>query len=275
MTAVRLVEAHDPGAFGGKAVQLGAALRAGLPVPEGFALSATVVERVVAGDTATVEAVLGHVDAVGCGFAVRSSAVGEDSAQASFAGQHATKLNVVGAGAALEAIREVWASGRTPAALAYRQRMGACGAPQVGVVIQRLVSADSAGVLFTCDPVDGRDEIVVEAGWGLGESVVQGMIVPDRYRMTPDGQVLERTAGRKDRQVRLAADGGTVHDPVPPHLSRRLCLGYPDLKGLHGLARRCDAVFGCEPHDIEWAIEGGVLFLLQRRPVTRRGAFSP
>lgn len=270
MTAVPLVEARDPAEFGGKAAQLGEALRAGLPVPDGYALSATLVESFVAGENGARAALVQCVEALGGRCAVRSSAIGEDSAQASFAGQHATRLNVLGADAACVALHEVWASGRTASALGYRERMGAGGAPQVAVVVQRLVSADTAGVLFTCDPVSGRDEIVVEAGWGLGESVVQGMIVPDRYRMTRDGQVLERTAGSKDRSVRIARDGGTVHDPVPPHLSRRLCLGYPDLRSLHALARRCDAVFGEDPHDLEWAIEGGILFLLQRRPVTRR-----
>jgi pyruvate,water dikinase len=276
MRTVRLVDADDPAEFGGKASQLGEGLRAGLPIPDGYALSAALVESAVAGESTSREAVVRCVESLGGRCAVRSSAVGEDSAQASFAGQHATRLNVLGAEAALVALHEVWASGRTESALRYRERMGAEGAPQVAVVVQRLVAADTAGVLFTCDPVSGRDEILVEACWGLGESVVQGMVVPDRYRMTRDGQVLERTAGSKDRSVRIAHDGGTVHDPVPAHLSRRLCLGYPDLRSLHALARRCDDVFGEDPHDLEWAIEAGCLFLLQRRPVTRRGgATSP
>jgi pyruvate, water dikinase len=137
--------------------------------------------------------------------------------------------------------------------------------------VQHLVAADTAGVLFTCDPVSGSDHILVEACWGLGESVVQGMVVPDRYRMTRDGQVLERIPGSKDRSVRLAAGGGTEHQAVPTHLSRRLCLGYGDLRSLHVMAQHCDAVFGQDPHDIEWAFENGSLFLLQRRPVTKRG----
>jgi pyruvate, water dikinase len=270
MTAVPLAEARDPALFGGKATQLGAALRAGLPVPDGHAFSAALVESVVQGECEAVELFRRCVEALAGQCAVRSSAVGEDSAEASFAGQHATRLNVAGAAAALAALREVWESGRTLAALAYRERMNAGGQPQVGVVLQRLVAADTAGVLFTCDPVGGQDHMLVEACWGLGESVVQGMVVPDRYRMTRDGQVLERIPGSKDRSVRLAAGGGTEHQPVPPHLARRLCLGYGDLRHLHAMARRCDDVFGEALHDIEWAFENGCLFLLQRRPVTQR-----
>ncbi len=175
-----------------------------------------------------------------------------------------------GAEAALAALREVWASGRTASAMAYRQRLGAGEEPQIGVVVQRLVAADTAGVLFTCDPVSGQDHMLVEASWGLGESLVQRMVVPDRYRMTREGQVLERIPGSKDRSIRLAEGGGTEHHPVPPHLSRRLCLGYGDLRHLHAMARRCDEVFGEADHDIEWAFENGGLFLLQRRPVTQR-----
>jgi pyruvate, water dikinase len=272
MTIVPLREADEAGRFGGKAAQLGSAVRAGLPVPDGFAVSAEMVSRLVEGDGAAVEAFATCVVTLDGPCAVRSSAVGEDGAQASFAGQHATRLNVCGPQAALAAVAEVWRSGRSEGALGYRRRMGADDEAQVGVVVQRLVNADVAGVLFTCCPVTGADEIVVEAGWGLGEGIVQGLVVPDRFRMARSGEVRQRVAGSKDVAIRMAADGGTVHEPVPPFLARRFCLGYPELKGLTHLAQRCDAVFGEEPHDLEWAIEQGVLFLLQRRPVTRVGA---
>lgn len=269
MSIVGLAEATDEAEFGGKAVQLGTALRAGLSVPPGFAISARLVGAVVEGHAAALAVLERSCGSLDGPCAVRSSAVGEDSAQASFAGQHATRLNVSGFAAAIEAIRDVWASGRTTSALDYRRRVGVEGEPRVAVVIQRLVPAEMAGVLFTRDPLSGRDEIVVEAGWGLGESVVQGMVVPDRYRMTRSGEVLERTAGSKGIRIDLAPHGGTRHCEVPVHLARRLCLGYRELRDLHGLARHCDAVFGEEPHDIEWAFGSDGLYLLQRRPVTR------
>lgn len=271
MSIVVLADAHDEASFGGKAVQLGRALRAGLPVPDGFAVSAEAADGIVAGDRRALDMLASWVATLRGPCAVRSSAVGEDAADASFAGQHATRLNVTGFDAVVEAVGDVWRSGRSEAALAYRRRVNAAGTPQVGVVLQRLVPAATAGVLFTCDPVSGRDEILIEAGWGLGEAVVQGIVVPDRYRLTRDGQVVERIAGVKEKSIRLAPDGGTVHETLPAHVARRLCLGYPDLRSLHALARRCDEVFGAEPHDIEWAIEDGAVFLLQRRPVTRNG----
>lgn len=272
MTAVPLREAFDTAQYGGKAVQLGTALRAGLPVPDGVAVAADVVDALAAGKEAARTAFLDAARRLDGPLAVRSSAVGEDSADASFAGQHATKLNIHGPEMALEALIEVWKSGRTDNALAYRQRMGASDEPQVGVVVQRLVHSDVAGVLFTRNPMSGADEIVIEAAWGLGESVVQGMVIPDRIRMTRAGAVVERQAGSKDIAVRKSPDGGTYHEPVPPPLARRICLGYPDLRALHQLACHCDDIFGAEPHDIEWAIQDGRLFLLQRRPITRAGS---
>ncbi|WP_293856018.1 PEP/pyruvate-binding domain-containing protein [uncultured Alsobacter sp.] len=271
MAVVALREAVDVSVFGGKAVQLGTALRADLPVPDGHAIAAPAVEAIVRGDRSLEDRFLQVACAMDGPVAVRSSAIGEDSAEASFAGQHATKLAVRGAEAALAALREVWESGRTESALAYRRRIGAGEEPQVAVVLQRLVPADVSGVLFTCDPVTGADEIVIEAGWGLGEGVVQGLVVPDRFRMSLDGQVKERTPGMKPTAVRMAEDGGTTTETLPAPLARRLCLGYPELRKLHALAMRCDAVYGAGPHDIEWAIQDGTLFLLQRRPVTRRG----
>lgn len=271
MTAVPLREAFDTGAYGGKAVQLGAALRAGLPVPDGIAVAADIVDALAAGSGAARSTFLAAAGNLEGPVAVRSSAVGEDSAEASFAGQHATKLNVHGPEMALAALIEIWKSGRAENALAYRQRMGASAEPQVGVVVQRLVQADVAGVLFTCNPVTRHDEIVIEAAWGLGESVVQGLVIPDRIRMTRAGAVLERQAGSKDIAVRKAPDGGTVHEPLPPPLARRLCLGYPELRALHQLAQLCEQAFGEEPQDLEWAFQANQLFLLQRRPVTVAG----
>ncbi len=274
MDAVLLRDAIDANVFGGKAVQLGAALRAGLPVPDGIALSACFVNALVSGNNAARCAFKDIAEQMDGALAVRSSAIGEDSKDASFAGQHATKLNVHGIEPALFAVIEVWKSGRTETAVAYRERMGAGSEPQVAVVLQRLVQADIAGVLFSCHPVTGADEIIIEAGWGLGESVVQGMIIPDSYRMTRTGVVLERVAGSKDIAIRKLPNGGTWQEPVALPLARRLCLGYPQLRSLHELVTHCDKTFGVEPHDLEWAFQGSQVFLLQRRPITRIGRLS-
>ena len=270
MNPVPLSQARDGRVFGGKAVQLGAAIRAGLPVPEGFALAAELVAAIVRGETAACEELAGICASMQGPLAVRSSAIGEDSATASFAGQHATLLNVSGLDAVVSAVETVWRSAHSESALAYRSRMGADPDVLVGVVIQRLVAADVAGVLFTCNPVTGQDEIVIEATWGLGEAIVQGLVIPDRYRLARSGSVLGESAGFKQIAVRRSPEGLTWHEPVPGHLVDRKCLDADKLGSLMELVRRCDAHFGPGPHDIEWAIEGSDLRMLQLRPVSSR-----
>lgn len=265
---VPLAEARDESRFGGKAIQLGAACRAGLPVPPGLALSAGLVGGLVAGEPAAAaafESVLGALDSP---FAVRSSCIGEDSAGASFAGQHATKLNVRTVVQLADAVAAVWQSGRSAGALAYRRKLRLDEEPAMGIVVQQLVDAEVAGVLFTRNPVTGVDERLIEAAWGLGEAVVQGLVIPDRYRVSRSGEVLERTAGHKPIAIRARVDGTTASEPVAPSLIEALCLDNADLQTLHRLARRCEEHFE-GPSDIEWALAGGSLYLLQRRRITR------
>ena len=182
-----LAEARDPAAFGGKAVQLGVGIRAGLPVPAGFAVSADHVEAVVCTDAeadADAVAALRAACVDGAVRAVRSSAIGEDSGVASFAGAHLTVLGVRGAAAIVDAVRKVHASGLTAGARAYRDRLRLAERPRMAVVVQELIDADVAGVLFTRNPVSGAAERVIEASWGLGEAVVAGLVIPDLYRQS-------------------------------------------------------------------------------------------
>ncbi|MDQ4104496.1 MAG: hypothetical protein M3186_12575 [Actinomycetota bacterium] len=262
-----LDEARDPAAFGGKAVQLSAAIRAGLPVPAGFAISFEHVEATACGDSAA----LAELQALWVGStpcAVRSSAIGEDSGATSFAGTHLSVLGVCGFTAVVQAVREVHASGRDPGAYSYRARLGLERTVRMAVVVQELVDADVAGVLFTRNPVTGAAERVIEASWGLGEAVVSGLVTPDQYRLAPTGRLLERSVGEKDLQIRRSARGGTEQVPVAPGLICTPCLGDGELAALHALAAACDRVFGSPDHDIEFAFWGGAVFLLQRRPIT-------
>ena len=262
--------ARDAGRFGGKAAQLAAARGAGLPVPDGWALAWEEVDALaLQGRSATdVEAAL-RAAVAGCGpVAVRSSAVGEDSRDASFAGTHLTVLGLVGGDAVLQALREVRASAVEPAALAYRERLAVGGAIRMGVVVQQMVCADVAGVLFTRNPVTGADELVIEASWGLGEAVVSGLVTPDHVRADLDGNVLERIVGEKDVAIRLTSTGATEQTAVPPDRAERPCLGAQEVEALARLVRACDEVYADGAHDIEFAFAGGTLFLLQRRPIT-------
>jgi pyruvate,water dikinase len=266
-----LVDALDAAAYGPKAVQLGAAIRAGLPVPAGFAIDYEVVGAVGAGDTSATRS-LGAEVARRCGdwpyWAVRSSAVGEDSAGASFAGIHKSILGVSGVDAIISAVREVHRSASEGGAVAYRSRMGLDTALHMGVVVQQLIDSDVGGVMFTRNPVTGHDERIIEASWGLGEVVVAGLVTPDRYVLDTLGTLLERQLGEKDIAVRRVPSGGTTEQNVPSEEVYAPCLAAADLAGLHTLALQCDSAFGCTDHDIEFAIKAGCISLLQRRPIT-------
>lgn len=272
MTWALLSDAAEPSRFGGKAAGLARAVRAGLPVPPGVAVAWPTVDALGRGDRGAedeLRALAGGWDR-DRGLAVRSSAVGEDGGRTSFAGQHLSLLNVA-ADRVIEAARAVWRSGRDDAALGYRRRMGAGGAARMGVVIQELVSADVAGVLFTRNPVDGADEVLVEASWGLGTAVVDGRVIPDRFRIDAGGDVVETALGRKGVAVRPRAGGGSDEVPVHPAVARAASLDRPRLERLHALARRCEDAFG-PGQDIEWAFTGDALHLLQVRPLTTGAA---
>lgn len=262
--------AHEP-LFGGKAVSLGTAIRAGLPVPGGLALASPLVDRIAGGDARALDELLDHAHLPEGRLAVRSSAVGEDSSGASFAGQHQTVLNVRPRGLP-EAIAAVWESGRSEAALAYRRRQGLPLDASVGVVVQLLVEPLAAGVLFTRNPMTGARERMIEAAWGLGEVVVSGAVTPDSFRLSPTGDLLDATPGFKDIRVWWSDEGhGTDTHPVPEHQHETLCLTPRHLSALHDLAVRCEAVYGPDL-DLEWAVDAaGGVHLLQARPITTVG----
>ncbi len=264
---VPLAKARATGVFGSKAVGLGEAEREGLPVPPGVALSGSIVEAVAAGEEAAIAKVTKSVRPLQAPFAVRSSAVDEDGATASFAGQHVTLLNVPAVKELTSALRDIWWSANSDSAITYRQRIGLFTRPSVGVVIQTLLDPDVAGVMFTENPMTGTDERVIEASWGLGEAVVAGLVISDHYRIDRSGQVLERKPGRKRLAIRTAAGGGTVKEELPADMTERLCLDDDQLEQLSQLASRCEQVYG-PARDIEWAFAAGTLYLLQCRAVT-------
>ena len=202
-------------------------------------------------------------------LAVRSSATREDRAEASAAGQHATLLNVRGEAVLLEAVKRCWSSLWSGQAMAYRaRRSSAATPPQIAVVVQRMIPADCAGVLFTVNPLNGSgDEIVINAAWGLGEVVVAG-------RVTPDMLTVDRATGRVkrlgvgDKAVMIVpTEDGTAEIPVEPRRRRQPVLDAEQVAALARLAREVEVHFGA-PQDIEWAIAKGRVYLLQSRPLT-------
>jgi pyruvate,water dikinase len=268
VTPSPLIDAVDETHFGGKAASLARSLRAGLPVPPGFALGTTHVEAIFDGHAEASRQLRLAFTLLAGPCAVRSSAVGEDSQGASFAGQHVTILNVRHEEHVTAAVLEVRQSAHTESACAYRRTTGIDEAPRVGVVVQRMIEPDCAGVMFTKHPLNGADERVIEASWGLGEAVVAGLVIPDNYVLDRHGRVLRRTAGEKDIAVRTAPGGGTLEEAVADHLVASLCLSDGMLASLHHLADRCESVFG-KGLDLEWAFTNGTLYLLQCRAMTR------
>jgi pyruvate,water dikinase len=257
---------REAGLAGGKGASLAAMTAAGLPVPPGFVVCAHVLERSVdrgallelarAQDHQGAQALVRRADPpraeiaeayerLGGGpVAVRSSAAAEDSEAASFAGQQETYLHVEGAADVAARVVDCWASFFSDRAMFYRARKGSLEDLGMAVVVQQMVEPDKSGVLFTVDPVARRrDQMVVEAVFGIGEQVVSGEVTPDHYVTDRAGAV------KRDR----LPNGGVL---TPEELAELAALG-------RGLEER----FGL-PQDVEWAIRDERVYLLQSRPVT-------
>jgi rifampicin phosphotransferase len=204
--------------------------------------------------------------------AVRSSGTAEDLAEASFAGLHDTYLDVRGEGEVLGAVRRCWASLWTARAIAYRQSRGFDRASvALAVVVQLMVEPEVAGVMFTANPATtATDEIVINANWGLGESVVAGIATPDQFEVKSGTlKVLDRRLGAKERRVVRAPGGsGTVVEATPADLRDALTLNDEQLRDLAQLGREVEQHYGGIPQDIEWALAGSDVYLLQARPIT-------
>lgn len=245
---------------GEKATNLGELLSAGFPVPDGFVVTTDAFDRfllannldcnasqekaedaVVPSDVA--EAVKAALAELGNGsVAVRSSGVAEDLPDASFAGQYETVLDVRGEDDLMSAIRHCWASAFSERVFTYRGGKDKQNNAGMAVLVQRMVQADAAGVVFTANPVTGnRTEVVVNAVEGLGERLVAGQALPDEWIVRDDEVICQR-----------APEGAINADQA---------------KSVAELARRVEQYFG-PPQDIEWALTAGELFLLQARPIT-------
>jgi rifampicin phosphotransferase len=294
------------GVAGGKAVNLGIMSRAGLPVPPGFCVTTHAYRMVVAdrlSDLLDKLAIAGDADvragladearsrvlnapvpndlatAIGTHYrrlglgeavAVRSSATAEDLPQASFAGQQDTYLNVVGDQDLLQAIRRCWASLWTDRAVSYRTHNGIDHRTVfLAVVVQRMIDAQAAGVMFTANPVTGsRAETVIDASSGLGEAIVSGAVNPDHFVVdTARRTIVERRLGDKRIRVKARSGGGTETEERDD-LSAQPCLTDDQILELADLGQRVSDVY-TSPQDTEWALdEEGRLWLTQARPIT-------
>ena len=201
--------------------------------------------------------------------AVRSSATAEDLPDASFAGQQETFLNVTRSGL-LDKVRDCWASLFTQRAIYYRQEQGfSHDVVNIAVVVQLMVDAEKSGVMFTSHPTTGAPQAIIESAWGLGEAVVSGAVSPDKYVLDREtGQLRDATvATKKVMHVRDEETGETIERPVPEDKRDEQVLSEEELDRLVGLGDEIESYYG-DPQDVEWAIAGGELYVLQSRPIT-------
>ena len=298
-------DCEDSHEAGGKGAGLATMTRLGLPVPPAFVVRASVLadlldstgerERVLSllartGDAGAAETArsiqpliralqlpallsdeIGRaLEQLSCktGVAVRSSASVEDSETASYAGQQDTYLNVKEKEEVPDRIRDCWASFFSERALFYRSRHGSLNDLGMAVVVQRQIGSDRSGVMFTIDPVRRRrDQMMIEAVWGLGEAVVSGHATPDHYVVSRDGKVKQVRISAQEVAMRADESGGVTQYELSPEQGGARVLTDADLGKLADLGRRLEGHFG-SPQDVEFAFEGERLYLLQSRPVT-------
>ncbi|HEV8702384.1 MAG TPA: phosphoenolpyruvate synthase [Candidatus Polarisedimenticolia bacterium] len=203
-------------------------------------------------------------------YAVRSSATAEDLPGASFAGQQDTYLNVRGREALLDKVRDCWVSLFTDRAITYRAKNGFDHRRVfLSVVVQRMVSPEVSGILFTADPIDGRRHIVsIDAGFGLGEALVSGLVSADLFKVDKrTNEVTDKKIARKTVAIRPLPGGGTRQEALPPERQTAPSLTDEAARDLARLGARIEEHYG-RPQDIEWCIEAGKVYIVQSRPIT-------
>jgi pyruvate,water dikinase len=201
--------------------------------------------------------------------AVRSSATGEDGADASFAGMNATFTNISGEEGLLDAVQRCWASLFGPRVVAYRTSRGFSADPAMAVVVQTMIASERAGVAFTADPTtDAEDRVVIEGAFGQGEVVVSGSVEPDTYVVAKEtGEVLSRRIGYKSFKIVRGADGSDLTVDIPEADRQAQVLSDEEVRAIAEIAVRSERHSGC-PQDTEWAIADGKTWIVQTRPIT-------
>jgi pyruvate, water dikinase len=306
----------DVASAGGKGANLGELTRARLPVPPGFVIPADayLASMEAAGVREKLVELFGQIDAgdpaglrgacadmrglvrtaplppdlqaeiveayrrlgTAAAVAVRSSAPSEDTASTSFAGMHETYTSVIGEQELLERVRDCWASAYGERVVSYRKSQHLTEEPALAVVVQRMVSSERSGVIFTVDPATkDASRLVIEAAFGLGEVVVGGQVEPDTYTVSRRGpRLLETHVGHKAFKRVRAPDGGERRVDLTEEEAARRVLRDDEVLVLARLALRIEEHYGA-PQDIEWAAEDGAIYLVQTRPITTLGAPPP
>ena len=303
------VRAADLPTVGGKAANLGEMVAAGLPVPPAFCVTTAAFEAFLDGDDDEIDALFDRLDALAADdvagarelgaalrnrlatrsvpaeiagavvaawetmgdapVAVRSSATAEDLPEASFAGQHDTYLNVVGADELVDRTRACWISLYADRAILYRMQLGiAHRQVALSVIVQQMVLPDRSGILFTADPLTGNRTITtIDAGFGLGEALVAGLVSADLYRVDTRTSAVDATIGDKELVIEPIEGGGTRRVALSPERRAARVLTDEQAVALAALGARIAELRG-GPQDIEWCIDDGAIFITQARPIT-------
>ena len=302
----------DVDLVGGKAANLGELISAGLPVPGGFAITSEAYLAAIGAaglpdelsaladvDTHDTAALVEHAgkcrwlieqltlpaelaEQITAAYrelgssvpvAVRSSATAEDSAAASFAGMNASFTNVIGDNELLGAVQACWASLYGDRSIAYRAERGLGGQPAIAVVVQRMVASVSSGVMFTVDPSTGdASRMVIEAVRGQGESIVSGKVEPDTYLIDKAGpEIVDVRIGDQRTQITRGPDGHDREVPLDDRHAHARVIEESRIRQIARLGIKVEKHYG-SPQDIEWAVAGGKVYLVQSRPITTLGA---
>ena len=308
ISSLKNLHQYDRMTVGGKAANLGELISAGLPVPTGFVVLTSAYEQFVIENGLQIEierlahtvsltepataehaaltirglfeqAVLAqeikqavltaYQELVAGTVAVRSSATAEDLPGASFAGQQDTFLNIMGIDNLFGALRRCWSSLWTARALIYRAHQHiAPQSVQMALIVQQMVEATSAGVLFTCNPVTGaQNEMVINACWGLGEAIVSGHVTPDMITIDKESSQVKCYQVAEKFLMTVSSDNGVIEQAIPSDLRNQAVLSAKQIAELYSLGKIIEQHFHA-PQDIEWAIAGEKVFLLQARPIT-------
>lgn len=264
LTVVDLADASNGKKVGGKARSLGAMVRAGFNVPEGFVVTTDVFDSWI---PELKSAIFQHYDKLDAKFvAVRSSAVNEDGHNAAWAGQLDTFLNVT-RDDLLESVQKCWDSVNSVRAKAYAQH-NMLEVGSVGVLVQKMIQSETSGVAFSVHPVTkNADHIVIEAGFGLGEAIVSGQITPDTYIVQKDPcKIIERQVAKQLKELVQDASGLAVWRDLGERATKQK-LQDNEIIILSVIVKELERHFGY-PVDVEWAFCDQICYLLQSRPIT-------
>lgn len=260
----------DISLVGGKGLSLGIMKKNGIPVPDGFVVTADVYEFFSDSEMSeeVISEILGAFEALNTEFvAVRSSALSEDSAKNSWAGQLDSFLFVKKENL-IESIKKCWLSLKSDRAKAYIQQNNLSEDQKIAVAVQKMIDSKKSGVMFTANPINkNTEEMIIESVYGLGELLVQGIVTPFNYVIDKSSLALKSTSPSDQEEMLVYQDNKTMEIPVPSGFSKETNLSEEELQELAKIGKQVEEFYKV-PQDIEWVMDGNNFLIVQSRPIT-------